>query len=280
MTVRRAYQTLIMTIILMMTTIILYALNVSKLGLKWGMVGFVITTIFSIFATVFSIHQSKHQSVISKKTFFEKYRFEILDWFSFLSVSMMALFTIFMFFILPSDVKHSSMNPTLEENERILIYHFRYQPERDDIVIVKITPEHYPLVPESMYYEKDRDGNVIGTLDEIFFIKRLYALPGDVITFVSVTSSTYDYYIEINGEMIIAPTNEPYYIRESQKEIMELSLNNNVLKEGLYFAFGDNANGYQGQPASYDARNFGAILEEDLVGKAVFKLWPFGGIDS
>jgi len=279
MSVRKAYQTLIMTIILMMTTIILYALNVSKLGLRWGMIGFVITTIFSIFSTVFSIHQSKHQAQISDKTFFEKYRFEILDWFSFLSVSMMALFTLFMFFILPSDVKHSSMNPTLEENERILIYHFQYQPERYDVVIVKITPESYPLVPESMYYERDKNGNVIGSLDEIFFIKRLYALPGDEITFVSVNSTTYDYYIEINGEMIIAPTNEPYYIRESQKEIMEVSLENGILKEGLYFAFGDNANGYQGQPASYDARNFGAIYEKDLVGKAIYKIWPIGGID-
>jgi signal peptidase I len=278
MTLSKAYKSLILTVILMMTTIILYAFEVSKLGLRWGMIGFVVTTILSIFTIILSIHETKHQRDVKTNHFILKYRFEILDWFSFLAISMMVIFTIFMFFVLPSDVKHSSMMPTFKEGDRILIYHFNYEPEIGDIVIVKITQDAYPIVPLSMFYERDAFGNIIRIQDEIFFVKRIYAKSGDLVEFVNYNFQTERYEIRINGIVVLAATGEPYYVYQNQKEIMEQSLEQHVLKENLFFAFGDNANGYLHYPASYDSRSFGAIRSEDLVGKAIFKLWPFGGV--
>ncbi|MCR3906527.1 MAG: signal peptidase I [Tenericutes bacterium] len=279
MTLKKAYKTLIITIILMMLTIIFYALDVSKLALQWGMVGFVISAVLSIFSIVLSIHSTKHEREILKVNFFNRRRFEILDWFTFLSVSLMAIFIIFMFIVLPSDVKHSSMMPTLQEGERILIYHFNYEPEVEDIIILKMTKENYDLVPNSMYIERDRHGNIIRIHDVIYFVKRLKAAPGDLIEFVNYNILKEQYEISINGEVILTPQNEPYYVLQNQREIIELSLEQGILKDGLYLAFGDNANGYLSYPASFDSRSFGAVLEEDIVGKAIYKLWPVGRVE-
>ncbi len=277
MSVKKAYKTLIITVIFMMTTIILYALNVSKLALSWGMSGFVVATIFSLLSVVLSIKEGKHDRDITQGSW-AKYRFEILDWLTFLSVSLMGIFMVFMFFILPSDVQHSSMMPTLSENDRILVYHFKYEPERGDIIIIRITEESYPLVPSSMFIERDNHGLIDKVHDEIFFVKRIYAVPGDQLRFVNYDESTASFEIEINGTVIIAPTDEPYYVTNGQREIMLEGLENGRVKEGRYFAFGDNANGYGLFPASYDTRSFGALYEKDIVGKAIYRLWPLGGL--
>ncbi len=101
MTVKKAYQTLVITVLLMMSTIILYALNVSKLNLEWGMAGFTISAVLSIFSIILSIHTISHHREVKNTGFFALRRYEILDWFTFLSVSLMAIFMIFMFFVLP-----------------------------------------------------------------------------------------------------------------------------------------------------------------------------------
>ena len=277
MSVKKAYQTLIITVIFMMATIILYALNVSKLALSWGMTGFVVATIFSLLSVVLSIKEGRHDRDIRQGTW-AKYRFEVLDWLTFLSVSLMGIFIVFMFFILPSDVQHSSMMPTLSENDRILVYHFKYEPKRGDIIIIRITEDSYPLIPSSMFIERDHHGFIEKTHDEIFFVKRIYAVPGDEVSFVNYSEVTAQYEIQINGSVVIAPMNEPYYVTGGQKDIMLESLENGRLKEDRYFAFGDNANGYGLYPASYDTRSFGALYIDDIVGKAIYRLWPLGGL--
>ena len=49
MTLKKAYIRLSISIILMVTTIIFYAYSVSKLNLRWSLVGFSIGAILSIF---------------------------------------------------------------------------------------------------------------------------------------------------------------------------------------------------------------------------------------
>ena len=44
------------------------------------------------------------------------------------------------------------------------------------------------------------------------------------------------------------------------------------LKVDQFLAFGDN------ESFSYDSRNIGVIYKEDMIGKAIYKLLPFGGI--
>lgn len=246
MTVKKAYQTLFITVIFMMLAIIFYALNVSKLILSWAMTGFAFAMIVSILTIVLSIREAKHSREISEG-FWAKQRFEILDWLTFLSVSLMGIFLVFMFLVLPSIVKYSSMSPTLSEGDRVVIYHFNYQPEHHDIVIVKID-------------------------DETYYIKRIQALPGDTIRFYD--DGLGSYIIQINGEFPKSPEDLLYKTDQSGKNQIEAYLTSETLNEGYYLVFGDNANN------SIDSRSssIGPIIEDQIVGKAIFRLWPFGGL--
>ncbi len=246
MTVKKAYQTLVITVIFMMLTIIFYALNVSKLALSWGLTGFVVSMIGSIIAIVMSISEHKHAREISEGLW-GKYRFEVLDWLTFLSVSLMGIFFVFMFIMLPSVVKYSSMSPTLSEGDRVLIYHFDYQPKRDDVVIVYIA-------------------------DDTYYIKRVHAIPGDVIRFYPIEGGRYR--IQINGDFPKSPNDIFYDLDESGKNKIEEHMTYEVLEHDYYLVFGDNASN------SIDSRSsdVGPVTISQIVGKAVFRLWPMGVI--
>ena len=257
MTLKKAYIRLSISIILMVTTIIFYAYSVSKLNLRWSLVGFSIGAILSIFSVLLSIHSVSHKSEIKNLNFFTKHRFEFLDWFTFLSVSMMSIFIIFMFFLLPSDVSQTSMYPTLEDGDRILIYHYLYEPEINDVVVIKMTVENYP--------------RVLGNIDDqTYFVKRIVAMPGDTITFELSYGDVYQ--ILINGEVHKNLYGEIYYLKAYQKEDLEGDLLNGEVPLGQYMVFGDNQDGSQ------DSRLFGPVYKEDIMGKVIYKLWPLGGV--
>ncbi len=285
MTLKKAYRTMFITIILMMLAIIFYAFGVSKLNLRWGFAGFTVSAIVSIGAVVFSINTIKHEKDIKKTGFFHTHRFEILDWLSFLSISLMIIFIVFSFLILPSDVDQNSMYPTLKPDDRILIYHYEYVPKREDVIIIRITKDAYPLVLNSMFNEYDSNGKLKKVHSEIFFVKRVMAMPGDQISFQAVGEQ---YRILVNGEIIFTPEGEQYLIKHNQLLIMQNDLINGILKDGLYMTFGDNPNGFTYEdpvtqeqieiPGSFDSRSFGAVKEEHIIGKVIFKLWPFGGV--
>lgn len=246
MTVKKAYQTLVITVIFMMLTIIFYALHVSKLALSWGLTGFAVSMIGSIVAVVMSISEGKHSREINNGLW-GKYRFEVLDWLTFLSVSLMGIFFVFMFIMLPSVVKYSSMSPTLSEGDRVLIYHFNYEPKRDDVVIVYIS-------------------------DDVYYIKRVHALPGDVIRFYPIEANRYR--IQINGEFPKSPNDIFYDMDEIGKTMIEAHLLGEILNDDYFLVFGDNASN------SIDSRSsdVGPIHRDQIVGKAFFRLWPMGVI--
>ncbi|MBN2268348.1 MAG: signal peptidase I [Acholeplasmataceae bacterium] len=257
MTLKKAYIRLSISILLMVTTIIFYAYGVSKLNLRWSMVGFSIGAILSIFSVILSIHSVSHKRDIKNLNFMTKHRFEFLDWFTFLSISMMSIFMIFMFFLLPSDVSQTSMYPTFEDGDRILIYHYAYEAQKDDIVVIKMTTENYP--------------RVLGVVDDqTYFVKRVVGVPGDLLTF---ELSYGDYYqILINGEVHKNLYGEIYYIKAYQKEDLEGDLWDGIVPVGQYIVFGDNQDGSQ------DSRLFGPVYSEDIMGKVIYKMWPLGGI--
>ncbi len=248
MTLKKAYQTLIFSIILMVLSVLLYALDVTKLDLTWGMTGFAIATVLSLFSVILAIHTARHDKEVSRPNFLFKYRFEFLDWLTFLSVSLMAIFMFFMFVALPSDVKHSSMNPTLNSGDRVVVYHFNYVPERNDIVVTYM----------------------LDYIEDEYYVKRVFGMPGDQITFVSIDSIQHS--IWINGKKAVSTSGTTYLIDLDGINKISESMANGRLKEDYYIILGDNANG------STDSRSFGAVHEKDIVGKVVFRLWPLGGV--
>lgn len=137
----------------------------------------------------------------------------------------------------PFIVSGSSMVPTFENSQYLIVDQISYrfeEPKRGDVVIFR-----YPNDPSK------------------FFIKRIIGLPGETIN--------------INGSKVTVTTkegedltlDEPYVANESQNKIKT------EVGENEYFVMGDN------RAASSDSRYWGNLNESYIVGKALIRLLPF-----
>lgn len=138
----------------------------------------------------------------------------------------------------PFVVRGESMYPTFENGDYLIVDELTYRlndPVRGDVVVFR-----YPNNPD------------------IFYIKRVIGLPGETVHIrrgeVSVTT--------VSGEDVVIP--EPYVITEDATYTLERTLG-----AGQYFVMGDN------RPKSSDSRVWGALPEENILGRAFFRLLPF-----
>lgn len=149
-------------------------------------------------------------------------------------------------FIKPTIVKEHSMEPNVNENDYLFISKQSYklfgEPQRGDVVVV-----HSSLVQENG--------------DEKLLIKRIIGLPGDRLDIL-------DGEVFINGEKL-----DESYTKEgyTNGEIRNL-----IIPEGQIFCMGDN------RKASLDSRSpeVGCVDIDAIVGKAVFRLYPFDAIGT
>jgi signal peptidase I len=142
------------------------------------------------------------------------------------------------FFILfvyqPVKVEGGSMEPGVEDQERIFINKLVYRWEnirRGDIVVFR-----YPRDPRKS------------------FIKRVIALPGDTIR-ISFG------HVYVNGKALDEP-----YVPEDFLDTR--SYPESVVPASAYFVLGDHRN------SSNDSREIGPIPRSHIYGKAVFGYWP------
>lgn len=192
-----------------------------------------------------------------------KWLFEIGEWMSFITISTFFILIIFSFILLPSNVNQSSMFPTLENGDRILIYHYQYEPEREDIVVVEMDQDTYPNIPTD---------STDDSLSVTYYVKRLKGLPGDTLTFERTQLLSENFYIKINGEYMESPTSLKYTLTNTQRLFISTQLQNDIIPDSMYFVLGDNA------VSSLDSRAFGLVYERDLMGNVIFGIWPFGAI--
>jgi len=155
-------------------------------------------------------------------------------WMRDLFFSVLISFFIILFVYQPVKVEGGSMEPGLEDQERIVINKLVYRLEsieRGDIVVFR--------------YPRDTHKS---------FIKRVIALPGDRIRI------SYGH-VFVNYEQVP----EPYVPSDYQdaKSFPEIVVPNNA-----YFMLGDH------RSASNDSREFGPIMRSYIYGKAVFGYWP------
>ena len=144
-------------------------------------------------------------------------------------------------FIKPTIIKESSMQPTLYENDYIFLskqaYNLFGDPEYGDIIVF-----HSDIESEN---GKKKD-----------LIKRIIGLPGDVI---SVTDGV----VFRNDEVL----KESYTMEDyTTGQVMEYEV-----PDGMMFVMGDN------RRVSLDSRSedIGAVSMDDIMGKAVWKVYPF-----
>ncbi|BBA79281.1 signal peptidase I [cyanobacterium endosymbiont of Rhopalodia gibberula] len=135
-------------------------------------------------------------------------------------------------------IPSSSMEPTLQVNDRLIIekvsYHFQ-EPKRGDVVVFN---------PTKALQEKDfRDA----------FIKRVIGLPGETIEVK--TGKVY-----VNGQAI----KEKYISEDPNYDYGPVTV-----PERQYLVLGDNRNN------SYDSHYWGHVPKEKIIGKAFVRFWPF-----
>ncbi|MEL4898190.1 signal peptidase I [Crocosphaera sp. Alani8] len=140
-------------------------------------------------------------------------------------------------------IPSSSMEPTLEINDRLIIeklsYHFR-EPVRGDVVVFNPT--------EALKAQDFNDA----------FIKRIIGLPGET---VQVREGK----VYVNGEEIT----EKYIAEDPNYDYGPV-----VVPEGEYLVLGDNRNN------SYDSHYWGFVPKDKIIGKAFVRFWPFNRLGS
>lgn len=92
--------------------------------------------------------------------------------------------------------------------------------------------------------DEEKEGEII--------IKRIIGMPGDT---VSIKDNT----VYVNGEEV-----EEDYAYGETSDYEEITLDDDE-----YFILGDN------RPISKDSRYFGPVKEDEIIGKIIFRLWPF-----
>jgi signal peptidase I len=138
-------------------------------------------------------------------------------------------------------IPSSSMENTLEINDRLLIekisYHFR-QPSRGDIVVFSPT-------------EKLREQNFKDA-----FIKRVIGLPGETV--------------EVKGGRVYV-NNQP--LREKYiKESPQYDYGPVIVPNDQYLVLGDNRNN------SYDSHYWGFVPQDNIIGRAAVRFWPINRV--
>ena len=172
---------------------------------------------------------------------------EILSLLLYIVVVFGICFLIITFVGQRSKVSGSSMEPTLSEGDNLIVDKISYRihdPQRFDIVV-------FPMY----------DG-------EEYFIKRIIGMPGETVR-IDHQGNIY-----INGELL----EEDYGYETIEPGMVGRAFEGVTLGDDEYFVMGDNRN--ESEDSRFDI--VGNVKREDLMGKAVFRLWPiasFGTLD-
>ncbi len=177
---------------------------------------------------------------------------ELLDWVVAIVIAVVVALIVRNYVLTLVKVQGQSMEPTLQNADRLYVNRLFYEPEKGDVVI--FVSESDPNHP---------------------YVKRVIATAGDT---VYIDFSTGDVFV--NGRLI-----EENYIKEKtylmgsyiheQIENGTYSPENPIkIEEGYIFVMGDNRNN------SKDSRELGPIPIDEVLGGAVFRFWPFENFGS
>ncbi|HEY4503164.1 MAG TPA: signal peptidase I [Candidatus Paceibacterota bacterium] len=157
-------------------------------------------------------------------------------------IALLIVIPVRFFVAQPFVVSGSSMLPTFEDKNYLVIDELSYRlsdPQRNDVIVFK-----YPLDTKK------------------FFIKRIIALPNETL---DVRGSTVTITNEEHKDGFVL--DQPYINNKSNNDI------HITLKDDEYYVMGDN------RDFSSDSRSWGALPRELIVGRVYARLWPLKYLD-
>jgi signal peptidase I len=166
----------------------------------------------------------------------------IVEWIAVIGGALVVALLIKTFLIQAFYIPSSSMEPTLDVGDRVLVNKLSYRlhdVNRGDLVVFEL--------PE---------GQSEGARD---LIKRVIALPGETV-------EGRDGVVVIDGRVL----DEPYLPEGARTEAFDPV----EVPEDQVFVMGDN----RSPGGSRDSRIFGPIAQDDIVGRAFVRVWPLGAL--
>ena len=169
-------------------------------------------------------------------------RSDIYDWLQCIVMAIVICVLFFSFIVRLVDVVGSSMYPTLEDGDKIIVSNLFYTPKQGDIVVFR----------KDEYREEP-------------LVKRIIAVEGQTVDIDFERGIVY-----VDGE----PLDEPYIAEPATDP--ENFIGPVEVPEGCIFVMGDNRND------SDDSRDnlLGTIDEDYVLGKAFFSIFPFSKFGS
>ncbi len=170
---------------------------------------------------------------------------ELYDWSDALVTSLIFVVLLFTFVIRIIGVEGSSMFPTLENNDKVLLTNMFFEPTRGDVVV---------FTKKGLHFGKDPD-------EDSPLVKRVIATEGQTVNIV-------DGNVTVDGETLVEP-----YINDIIREAARIDLPVTV-PEGCVFVLGDNRN------FSSDSREpmIGMIDKRFILGHVMLRIWPLNHI--
>lgn len=167
----------------------------------------------------------------------------IFDIVSVLATACIAVTLAFLFVFRTVGVNGTSMEHTLQSNDRIILTATYGEPQQGDVVVT-CQPSKVPGIPDVL-------------------VKRVIATEGQVVKFDYTNEKVYVDGVEIEEDYAFY---DP--LRSDKHGIIEFE----PVPEDCVFVMGDNRNN------STDSRDYrvGFIKEEYILGKALFRILPFG----
>jgi signal peptidase I len=159
-----------------------------------------------------------------------------------LLIAIVIVLPIRYFLFQPFIVKGDSMVPNFQSGNYLIVDEISYRfanPSRGDVVVLK-----YPLDTTQK------------------FIKRIIGLPGET---VKIRDGKIDI-IKDGKDMLL---DEATYLPLLKSTDGDITI---TLQSGTYFVLGDN------RQFSYDSRRWGVLPKEDIIGRAIFRVFPLSEI--
>lgn len=174
---------------------------------------------------------------------------EVFDWLEILITAVILLVVLFTFVFKIVTIDGRSMMNTLKQGEKVIISNIGYEPQQGDIVVISRNMNN-------ITYGEDQSAPII---------KRVIATEGQTVNIDFDAGIVYVDGVALEEPYVRTPTNLQYDIRFPV-----------VVPSGCVFVLGDNRNDSTDSRSSMIG-NEGMIDERYILGKALYRIFPFDG---